>query len=80
MIREIRDKYEKMSNDELRVVAERLSNITNGNERVRTGGRIIGRRKASKDLLFLDLQSNGENIQVMLDHTKLVDSLYKHGP
>ena len=62
MIREIRDKYEKMSNDELRVVAERLSNITNGNERVRTGGRIIGRRKASKDLLFLDLQSNGENI------------------
>ena len=56
MIREIRDKYERMSNDELRVVAERPA------ERVRTGGRIVGRRKASKDLLFLDLQSNGETI------------------
>ena len=46
---------------------------------VRTGGRIIGRRKASKDLVFLDLQSNGDVIQVMLDHTKLVGSLEKNG-
>jgi hypothetical protein len=49
MIKEIRDKYERMSNDELQVVAERPA------ERVRTGGRIVGRRKASLDLLFLDL-------------------------
>ena len=26
------------------------------------GGRIIGRRKASKSLLFLDLSSNGSNV------------------
>lgn len=64
----------EMSNDELRAVAERPQ------ERVRTGGRIIGRRKASKDLLFLDLQSNGETIQVMIDHTKLADALYRYGP
>ena len=30
--------------------------------KIETGGRIIGRRKASKNLLFLDIQSNGENI------------------
>jgi lysyl-tRNA synthetase class II len=34
-----------------------------------TGGRIIGRRKASKELMFLDLESNGAKVQVMLDHT-----------
>ncbi len=46
---------------------------------MRTGGRIIGRRKASKDLVFLDLQSNGDVIQVMLDHAKLIGSLEKNG-
>lgn len=38
---------------------------------IKTGGRIIGRRKVSKELLFLDLQSNGETIQIMIDHAKL---------
>jgi lysyl-tRNA synthetase class II len=38
---------------------------------VRSGGRIVGRRKVSKDLLFLDVQSNGEQLQFMLDHVKL---------
>jgi hypothetical protein len=33
----------------------------------------IGRRKASKALLFLDLQSNGETIQIMLDTTQMYD-------
>jgi len=40
---------------------------------VRTGGRIVGRRKASKDLMFLDLQSDGHLIQVMLDHLQMRD-------
>ena len=34
-------------------------------------GRIIGRRKASTNLLFLDLESNGETVQVMVDSAKL---------
>ena len=65
MIKELKAGYEKLSNDDLRIINEK------GGNRVRTGGRIVGRRKASKDLVFLDLQSNGEQIQVMLDHTKL---------
>ncbi|CDW91661.1 lysyl-trna synthetase [Stylonychia lemnae] len=39
---------------------------------IQTGGRIIGRRKASGNLLFLDLQSNGNNIQIMLDSSKML--------
>ena len=33
-----------------------------------TGGRIIGRRKAGSELIFLDLESNGEQLQIMLDN------------
>ena len=73
MIREIKDRYEKLSKEELAAIGS----VPEG--RVRTGGRIVGRRKASKDLLFLDLQSNGESIQVMLNHTKLNESLSKYG-
>ena len=39
--------------------------------RVDVAGRIIGRRKASANLLFLDLESNGETLQVMVDNSKL---------
>jgi len=53
MIKELKGSYEKLSNDDLRIINEK-------GDRVKTGGRIVGRRKASKDLLFLDLQSNGE--------------------
>jgi lysyl-tRNA synthetase class 2 len=73
MIREIKDRYEKLSKEELAAIGS----VPEG--RVRTGGRIVGRRKASKDLLFLDLQSNGESIQVMLNHTKLNESVSKYG-
>lgn len=73
MIREIKDRYEKLSKEELGAIGS----VPEG--RLRTGGRIVGRRKASKDLLFLDLQSNGEIIQVMLNHTKLNESLSKYG-
>ena len=38
---------------------------------LRTGGRIIGRRKASSSLMFLDLESNGSTIQVMLEQKTL---------
>lgn len=68
MIKEIKGKYGELSREDLQ----------SGGEYVRTGGRIIGRRKASKDLIFLDLQSNGDVIQVMLDHTKLNGSLEKN--
>lgn len=34
---------------------------------LKTGGRIIGKRKASSSLLFLDLESNGSKVQVMLE-------------
>ena len=37
-------------------------------------GRIIGRRKASANLLFLDLESNGHRLQVMVDGQKLLKS------
>ena len=37
------------------------------NTSVETAGRIIGRRKASGSLLFLDIESNGETLQVMLN-------------
>ena len=57
MIKEIKSLYGK---------AEEQKQVT-----VKTGGRIVGRRKASKDLIFLDIQSNGEQIQIMLDHVKL---------
>lgn len=36
--------------------------LREGAQAVRSGGRIVGRRKVSKDLLFLDLQSNGEQL------------------
>jgi len=36
---------------------------------ISTGGRIIGRRKASSKLMFLDLESNGTKLQIMLDQT-----------
>ena len=73
MIREIKDRYEKLSKEELGTIGS----VPEG--RVRTGGRIVGRRKASKDLLFLDLQSNGESIQVMLNHTQLSESVSRYG-
>ena len=38
---------------------------------VSLSGRIIGRRKASSSLMFLDLESNGENIQILINKTKL---------
>eukprot|EP00347_Sterkiella_histriomuscorum_P009501 403340971 len=43
--------------------------------KIQTGGRIIGRRKASKDLIFLDIQSNGQNIQIMLDKNQMLEAL-----
>ena len=55
MITEIKGNYEKLSSDDLRIIHEK-------GDKVKTGGRIIGRRKASKDLMFLDLQSNGQQI------------------
>ena len=39
--------------------------------KVSLSGRIIGRRKASSGLMFLDLESNGENIQILINKTKL---------
>jgi len=39
---------------------------------VKISGRVIGRRKASTNLLFLDLESNGETVQVMVDNQNLV--------
>ena len=38
---------------------------------VSISGRIIGRRKASQSLLFLDLESDGETLQVMIDSSIL---------
>ena len=38
---------------------------------IKTGGRIIGRRKAGSGLMFLDLESNGNTVQVMLDQNNL---------
>jgi lysyl-tRNA synthetase class II len=38
---------------------------------VKTGGRIIGRRKASSGLMFLDLESNNQNIQVMVNSKRV---------
>ena len=35
--------------------------------KVSVGGRIVGRRKASGSLLFVDLESNGHTVQVMFD-------------
>jgi len=45
MIKEIKGQFGQMSKEDLK----------NCGAKVRTGGRIIGRRKASKDLMFLDL-------------------------
>lgn len=39
--------------------------------KVSVGGRIIGRRKASSSLLFVDLESNGQTIQVMFDQSQV---------
>ena len=39
--------------------------------KVSVGGRIIGRRKASSSLLFVDLESNGHTVQVMFDQAKV---------
>ena len=33
----------------------------------KTAGRVIGKRKSSKDLLFFDLSSHGRTLQVMLE-------------
>ena len=40
---------------------------------IKTGGRIIGKRKASGSLIFLDLESSGETLQIMLDASKVED-------
>ena len=40
-------------------------------DEIKTGGRIIGRRKAGSGLMFLDLESNGNTVQVMLDQQNL---------
>jgi lysyl-tRNA synthetase class 2 len=39
------------------------------------GGRIAGRRKASQGLIFLDLESNGTQLQVMLDQAQMPNHL-----
>ena len=44
---------------------------------VRAGGRITGRRKASSSLLFLDMESNGSSLQVMLDAKTLKETDFK---
>ena len=54
-----------------------LESLADLKEEVRAGGRIIGRRKASSSLLFLDLESNGSSIQVMLDAKTLQQSDFK---
>lgn len=41
------------------------------NNCVETAGRIIGRRKASGSLLFVDVESNGETLQVMFNQNKM---------
>jgi len=41
---------------------------------LKTGGRVIGRRKASKNLIFLDVSSNGSSVQVMLDKAKIANA------
>ena len=41
--------------------------LPDSQQKLSVGGRIIGRRKASSSLLFVDLESNGKTIQVMLD-------------
>ena len=38
---------------------------------MKTGGRIIGRRKASSGLMFLDIESNNQNIQVMVNSKRV---------
>ena len=44
------------------------------NAKVSLGGRIIGRRKASSSLLFVDLESNGDTVQLMFDQTKVKEN------
>ena len=40
---------------------------------VKVSGRIIGRRKASSSLLFVDLEADGHTLQVMVDNKRLED-------
>lgn len=77
MIHQIKELYLAASTDQLQLI-EREVQSKKGEHCVKTGGRIIGRRKVSKDLLFLDIQSNGNQLQVMLDHVKLEGSLKKN--
>ncbi len=38
--------------------------------RERVAGRVVGKRKSSKNLMFFDLASNGRSVQVMLDSAR----------
>jgi lysyl-tRNA synthetase class II len=41
---------------------------------LKTGGRIIGRRKAGSGLMFLDLESNGTQVQIMLEQKHMLEN------
>jgi lysyl-tRNA synthetase class II len=56
---------------------ETETELFNQGSQVKTGGRIIGRRKASSGLMFLDIESNGETMQVMLNKTRLTGLDFK---
>ena len=53
-MKEIKVKYEALGSDNLRIIEEAIKQGETS-EVLRSGGRIVGRRKVSKDLLFLDL-------------------------
>jgi len=42
-------------------------------EQVKIAGRVIGKRKASSTLIFLDIESNGDRVQVVLNGKTLSD-------
>lgn len=48
-----------------------IRELNEGAETVRIGGRVIGKRKASSTLVFLDLESNGERVQVVLNERNI---------
>ena len=45
--------------------------LNEGAETVKIGGRVIGKRLASSTLIFLDLESNGERVQVVLNERNI---------